>query len=114
MAEPFSFKKFFDLSPTAFGKILSIGWKLLLVLLIVSTIWRAWFIKTQTQTQKLNVWPFSFSTITYAPQQQQKQEVKKRPWWLPTVFVEGYGFSETTGIDSRTGMGGRAGLRFEF
>ena len=115
MVEKFDIKKFFDLSPTALGKVISVGWKLLIVILIVSTIWRAWFTKNQTQSQRMTVWPFSFSTITYAPQQEQKQEIKKRPWWLPIFFVEGYGFSETSGVgNSRTGVGGRAGGRLEF
>lgn len=95
------------------------GWRsivtILAVMFIFVTIYRAYFVKNQTQTQKLNVWPFSFSTITYAPQQQQKQEIKKRPWWLPIPFVEVYGFSETSGVgNSRTGMGGRAGAKLEF
>lgn len=115
MAEPFDIKKFFDLSPTALGKAVSIGWKIALIGLLVFFLWRGIFGKTQTQTQRLIVWPFSFSNITYAPQQSQKQEIKKRPWWLPIFFVEGYGFSETTGTDnSRIGVGGRVGGRFEF
>jgi len=61
------------------------------------------------------VYPFSFSTITYAPQQEQKQEIKKRPWWLPILFIEGYGFTETTGVgNSRSGVGGRGGARLEW
>jgi len=92
---------------------------ILAILFLVVMIQRAFFRKDQTQTQssRVVVYPFSFSTVSVvnAPQQQQKQEIKKRPWWLPIVFVEGYGFTETTGLNSnRTGLGGRAGARLEW
>jgi hypothetical protein len=98
-----------------------LGWRFLVTILaiifVVLTIWRAYFMKTQTQNQKQTATVIALpgSTVTYAPQQSQKQEVKKRPWWLPIFFIEGYGFSETSGIgNSRTGIGGRAGGRLEF
>jgi len=96
-----------------------LGWRLIITLLailfVATTLWRAYFTKNQTQSQKMVVYPFSFSTITFSPQQEQKQEIKKRPWWLPILFVEGYGFTETTGVgNSRTGVGGRGGARLEW
>jgi hypothetical protein len=95
------------------------GWRLivtiLVILFIVTAVQRVFFSKNQTQTQKLVIMPFSFSTVTYAPQQEQKQEIKKRPWWLPYVFGELYAFGETAGVDnSRTGIGTRGGLRWEW
>ena len=94
------------------------GWRIIVTLVIIFligiTIYRAFFKKDQTQSQHLNVWPFSFSTVTYTPQQSQKQEVKKRAWWLPTIFVEGYGFTETSTNNTRTGIGSKIGGRFEF
>jgi hypothetical protein len=91
------------------------GWRLLITLLalifVAVTIYRAFFMKTQTQKQTNQLLALPFSTVYYAPQQSQKQEVKKRPWWLPIPFVEGYAFAESNG---RTGIGGRAGGRLEF
>ena len=101
--------------PVEWWKAASMGIKIFIVVVIAFTIYKAYFAKTQTQTQKLNVWPFSFSDVTYTPQQSQKQEVKKRPWWLPIFFVEGYGFSETNAGDGlRTGTGVRVGGKLEF
>ncbi len=101
--------------PVEWWKAASMAIKIFIVLFITFTIYRAYFMKTQTQTQALNVWPLSFSTVSFSPQQEQKQEIKKRAWWLPTFFAEGYGYSESSGIgNSRTGIGGRIGGRFEF
>ena len=115
--ERFSFTKFFgsffQLIPWLKDARTILG--IILVIFAVSTAWKAFFGKTQMQAQQMTVLPFSFSTITYAPQQSQKQEVKKRSWWLPSLFGEIYGFAETTGVDSRrTGLGARGGLRWEW
>jgi hypothetical protein len=115
--EKFSFSKFFGsffrLIPWLKDVRTILG--VILVIFMVTMVWRVFFAKTQTQTQQMTVYPFSFSTITYAPQQSQKQEAKKRSWWLPSVFGEIYGFAETTGLDEqRTGLGTRAGLKWEF
>lgn len=114
--EKFDIKKFFG----SFFKL--IPWvkdirtiiTIIVVIFVASLIWRVFAGKPQSQSQRMIVWPFSFCNITYAPQQSQKQEVKKRPWWLPILFVEGYGFTETTGLNSRTGVGGRGGARLEW
>lgn len=91
-----------------------LGWRLIItliaVLFVIVTIWRAYFMKTQTQKQTNSVIALPFSRIEFKPEQEQKQEIKKRPWWLPVLFIEGYGFSEP----GRTGIGSRAGARFEF
>ena len=42
--------------------------------------------------------------------QNQKNEAKKRAWWLPHIFGEIYGFQET----DRSGVGARAGGRLEW
>lgn len=96
-----------------------LGWRLivtvLVVLFVTITIYRAYFMKTQTQKQTANIIALPMSHITYAPVQSQKQEVKKRPWWLPFVFGEIYGFSETANIgNQRIGIGSRGGLRWEW
>lgn len=111
--EKFDIKKFFSgfISPVTNAKNVQFVVWLVLIVLVGFTIWRAFFMPNQSQSQKFIVYPFSFSHIDYSPSQQQKQEVKKRPWWLPIPFVEGYGFTES---DGRTGIGGRAGGRLEF
>ena len=87
---------------------------IVIIVFVGFTLWRAYFVKNQTQSQtsRVIVWPLSFSTINYtnSPQQSQKQEGAKRPWWLPHIFAEGYGFQE----GSRTGVGVRAGGRLEW
>ena len=101
MAEPFDIKKFFDLSPTALGKSISIGWKLLLVLLVIFTIYRAWIIPKQKQTQQITVESGGQATII------QKQDRKR--FLIP--FVEGF-VEQSRNNQMNTGI--RAGLRFEF
>ena len=114
--EKFDIKKFFgsffQLVPWLKDARTVLG--VILVIMVASFVWRFFSVKPQTQSQTLKVYPFSFSTVTYAPQQSQKQEIKKRPWWLPILFVEGYGFTETSGLNSRTGVGGKAGGRLEW
>lgn len=98
MAEKFDIKKFFDLSPTALGKVLSIGWKLLLVLFLVFTIWRAWFTKPQTQQTKIKEVKGNVNII-------QKQSRFLIPF--VEVFVE-----QKRDSDMNTGV--RVGIRKEF
>lgn len=65
-------------------------------------------------TPKIVVLPFGrFSgNVTASPDQKITQ---KRAWWIPTAFVEPYGFTEKTTDDkSRAGAGARGGLRWEF
>jgi hypothetical protein len=115
--EKVDIKKFAQgfIQPVEWWKAASTGLKILAVLFAVFVIYRAFFMKTQTQSQNARIIALPGSTVTYAPQQQQKQETKKRPWWLPVFFLEGYGFSETTGVgNSRTGVGGRVGGRLEW
>lgn len=106
------FASFFKLLPWVKDARTVLG--VVAIIFAASLIWRVFSGKPQTQSQMCKVYPFSFSQVTFAPQQSQKQEVKKRPWWLPILFVEGYGFTETAAGYSRTGLGGRAGGRLEF
>jgi len=112
-AEKFDIKKFFSgfVSPVTNAKNVQFLVWLILIILAGFTIWRAFFMPSQAQKQTTGILALPGSHITYAPQQSQKQEVKKRPWWIPIPFVEGYGFAES---DGRTGIGGRAGGRLEF
>ena len=87
---------------------------LAIVIFVACLIWRVFTRDTQSQTQMLKVYPFSFSHITYSPQQQQKQEIKKKAWWMPSPFVEIYGVAEKGSDWSRTGVGTKVGLRWDF
>jgi len=114
-AEKFDFKKFLSgfVNPVTHAKNLQFLVWFALIILIGFTIWRAFFMHTQAQSQKQTATVIALpgSTVTYAPEQSQKQEVKKRPWWLPIPFVEGYGFVES---DNRKGVGAKAGARIDF
>lgn len=109
--EPFSWMKAFNslFSGMDWFKAFMVGIKILGILFIAFTIYRAWFMATQKQTQQTHVTVQPGGTMNLV--QSQTTTVKKRPWWLPIVFVEGYGFAES---DGRTGLGARAGGRFEW
>ncbi len=70
------------------------------------TIYRAFFMPTQTTKQVTQIVAQSGSKVTV----DQKHEEKCSGLGVHP-FVEGYGFAES---DKRTGAGGRAGLRVEF
>jgi uncharacterized protein (DUF1919 family) len=101
MSEPFDIKKFFDLSPTALGKSLSIGWKVVLVGIVAFLIYRGLQPK-QKQTQQITVESGGQATII------QKQTSKR--FLIP--FIEIYTMKEKD--YSNFGYGLKAGLRVEF
>ena len=101
MSEAFSLKKFFDLSPVALGKSLSIGWKIVLIGLLAFTIYKAWFVPKQKQTQQITIESGGQATII------QKQDGKKR-FIIP--FLEGG--AEKQDFD-KWGTYVRFGLRIE-
>ncbi len=70
------------------------------------TIYRAFFMPTQTTKQVTQIVAQRGSQVTV----DQKREEKPSGLGVHP-FVEGYGFAES---DKRTGAGGRAGLRVEF
>ena len=70
------------------------------------TIYRAFFMATQTTKQVTQIVAQPGSQVTV----DQKREEKPSGLGVHP-FVEGYGFAES---DKRTGAGGRAGLRVEF
>jgi len=71
MTEPFDIKKFFDLSPTALGKSLSIGWKVVLIALVIFFVYRGITANRQKQTQQITVESGGQATII------QKQTSKR-------------------------------------
>ena len=70
------------------------------------TVYRAFFMPTQTTKQETHIVAQSGSQVTI----DQKREEKK-PGVEVHPFVEGYGFAES---DDRKGVGGKAGVRVDF
>lgn len=113
--EKFSFGKFlasfFQAVPWAKNIRFILG--LALVVFVGFTIYRAYLMPKNKQVQNTQISVASGGTLNFTPT--QKMEEKKRAWWLPHLFVEGYGFQEfLTGGTSRQGVGGRAGGRLEW
>ena len=74
--------------------------------LIGLTIYKAFFMPTQTTKQETHIVAQSGSQVTI----DQKREEKKSGVDVHP-FVEGYGFAES---DNRKGVGGKAGVRLDF
>ncbi len=70
------------------------------------TIYRAFFMPTQTTRQETHIIAQPGAQVTV----DQKREEKKSGIDV-SPFVEGYGFAES---DNRKGVGGKAGVRVEF
>jgi len=85
-------------------KTLGYAWRLAIILFAVFIIYRAFFMKQQTQNNQIMAQPGSTINVI------QKTN-EKRAWWMPTPFVDIYAFVES---DDRSGVGGRAGCRWEF
>jgi hypothetical protein len=85
-------------------KTLGFGWRLFAILFAVFIIYRAFFMKQQTQHNQITVGQGGIVNV-------QQTTEKKKAWWMPTPFVEGYGFVET---DDRSGFGMKGGARWEF
>jgi len=108
MSEAFSVKKFFDFGLLTWLKAFKFGLILAGVAFIGITIWRAYFMPTNTQSQETAIRVERGGTLNLT--QSQKQEIKKKKWWVPSIFGEVYGFTET---DGRMGLGAKGGLRWE-
>jgi hypothetical protein len=70
------------------------------------TIYRAFFMPTESTKQETHIIAQQGAQVTI----DQKREEKK-PGIEVIPFVEGYGFAES---DNRKGVGGKAGVRVEF
>jgi hypothetical protein len=70
------------------------------------TIYRAFFMPTQTTRQETHIIAQSGAQVTV----DQKKEEKK-PGIEVRPFIEGYGFAES---DDRKGVGAKAGVRVDF
>ena len=70
------------------------------------TIYRAFFMPTQTTKQETHIIAQTGSKVTIDQKREEKKSgIEVRP------FVEGYGFAES---DDRKGVGAKAGVRVDF
>jgi hypothetical protein len=83
-------------------KTLGIGWRLVFIGILLFFVWRG---ITAKQTVIHNIFEEGSKPNL------SQGETKKRAWWIPTPFVESYGFVET---DDRSGFGMKGGCRWEF
>jgi len=104
--EKITLKKYIDglKSPkTAIKASAFLPW-ILLFLFLGYAVYNLFFPKP-TQNQTIIAKPGSTVNV------QQKQEEKKRSWWVPTPFVDIYSFVET---NDRKGIGAKFGAHWEW
>lgn len=114
MAEHFSLKKLFDLSPLGWYKLVGMCIKILVLLLIISGLRYGWlklFPPPPANVNKPEIHVEPGGTLNYEVNQTSEE---KRAWWMPSPFVELYGFAEESSDDVRKGLGGKGGVRWEF
>jgi hypothetical protein len=106
MNEKFDLSKFLGsfIQPLGWVKSLSLGLKIFIIVFVAFTIYKAYFVKTQSQHNQITVGQGGIVNV-------QQNTEKKRSWWMPTPFVDVYTFVET---DDRKGVGMRGGARWEF
>lgn len=113
MGERFSIDKFLDFTPAAWFKVFGLGLKIfVLAMVILGVVWlKNFFFPTAPKNvNQPNISVAEGGNLTYTVHQGKKE----RSWWVPTPFVEVYGFGETDSKDDRMGAGARGGLRWEF
>jgi len=118
VGERFSFGKFFGsfFQSLSYVKAIALLLRIGLIAAVVGglgwAVYRTYIKPPETQKQNTRIVVQQGGTLNL--QQTQKQEVKKRAWWVPSIFGEVYGFKEIDDNEGRTGIGGRAGLRWEW
>jgi hypothetical protein len=105
MAEKFSLSKFLSSFTQWLPWVKTLRYVIggLVILALVFTVYKAFFAKTQQQTNQITVQQGGVVNV------KQSQNSKK----YLTLFVEPYVFAEA-GNDSRSGVGVRGGVRLEF
>lgn len=110
--EKFSIDKFLDFSALSwykvFGLLLRIG---IIILLILGMLWvkNLLFPPAPQNVNQPQITVADGGNVSYTVHQGKKE----RAWYVPTPFVEVYGFGEKAD-DDRMGVGARGGLRWEF
>ena len=110
--EAFSIKKLFDLSPIGFTKVIGLGFKaLILALLVLGVVWVKNFLfpTPSTNINKPVIRVESGGQLTYTVEQ---KSAKERKWYVPSPFVEVFG--EKTDKNEGINVGARFGARWEF
>lgn len=112
MSEGFNLDKFLDFSALSwykvFGLLMRVG---IIILLILGLLWVKSFLFPPCP-QNVNQPQITVSeggNVSYTVHQGKKE----RSWWVPSPFIELYGFVEKA-EDERTGVGAKGGLRWEF
>jgi hypothetical protein len=110
--EKFSLDKFLDFSPVAWYTVFGLALKVLIFCLIVlGVVWvkNLLFPAAPQNVNQPNISVAEGGNLSYTVHQGKKE----RSWWVPTPFVEIYGFGEKA-KDERLGVGAKGGLRWEF
>lgn len=110
--EGFNLKKFFDFSPMAFTKIGGLAVKVAIILIVIMGVLNViniFFPKPSNNinTPAINVAEGGTSNYTVV-----QHANSKRPWFIPTPFVEVFGEMKTKDQDPQ--LGARFGARWEF
>lgn len=112
MAEKFSLEKFLDFSAVSWYKVFGLLLRVvILVLLVFGVVWIKNFLFPPAP-QNLNQPQITVSeggNVSYVVHQSKKE----RAWYIPSPFIELYGFAEKA-KDERMGVGAKGGLRWEF
>lgn len=97
------FKSFFQWLPWV--KDLRTICTIVILVFVGFTIYRAYFVKAQQQTQKIVIQKGASAVI------QQKQEIPKRSWWIPSPYVRINTFTKTNG---EKGLGTEFGAEWKW
>jgi hypothetical protein len=112
MSERFNLDKFLDFSAVSWYKVFGMLLRIfILILLVFGVIWIKNFLfpAAPQNVNQPNITVAEGAALTYTVHQGKKE----RAWYVPSPFVEIYGFGERAKED-RMGFGARGGLRWDF
>ena len=113
MAEPFSVKKLFDMSPVGFYKVIGLAIKAAIILLIIlGILWvkNLLFPPAPGNVNQPEIHVADGGTLHYSVDQHSDE---KRAWWIPGPFVELFGQMDSDHGKDVT-VGTRFGARWEW
>jgi hypothetical protein len=112
MSEKFSLDKFLDFSALSWYKVFGLLLRVfILILLVFGMLWIKNFLfpPQPTNVNQPQITVADGGNVSYVVHQGKKD----RAWYVPSPFVEVYGFGEKASSD-RYGVGARGGLRWDF
>lgn len=118
--EPFSFKKWLGgfVNPTTWSKSIVYFAMIAVILIVIFTIYRAYFMKTGSNIAKPFVIALPGSTIGDITQHSEQKIEQKRKWWQPIPYIAIYGGARgtsKTSFDTIEGeYGVQGGIRWDF